>query len=275
MSVTVSDYNQNAIAAGDAEGLTLLGRTAHLLRSPRDASGAYNQAEKGRAAARVETLLARAGRCFLDNYDPGHAEQVVKESALHRAPRRRGARGPGRKSSSPTSSVFPPPRRRGRRSARSHDAKHAGRSTSRPVWPYGRAIWRAPIARSIARSRPSIQRRSCASSRPRPPFGSCPTTAAASRRSGRPYSQRARNTRVNFYRIASASLRRLAASRHDEIAATDERSPCSSTPGTSEAWAGLGMDLIRTGDEQGGLSALRRAWNRPFQRPCLQYVEPL
>jgi Tfp pilus assembly protein PilF len=80
----ISDYNQNAIQPTDAEGLTLVGRAAHLLRSARDANDAYNQAEKTGGKARVETLLFRAD-LFLDKYDPGHAEEVVKE-ALKLAP---------------------------------------------------------------------------------------------------------------------------------------------------------------------------------------------
>src|SRR6266516_1240558 len=70
----ISDYNQNAIQPTDAEGLTLVGRAAHLLRSARDANDAYNQAEKAAGKARVETLLFRAD-LFLDKYDPGHAEE--------------------------------------------------------------------------------------------------------------------------------------------------------------------------------------------------------
>ena len=50
----ISDYNQSLITATDAEGLTWVGRAAHLLRSPRDANDAYNQAEKA-APLRVET----------------------------------------------------------------------------------------------------------------------------------------------------------------------------------------------------------------------------
>jgi tetratricopeptide (TPR) repeat protein len=55
------------------------------LRSPRDANDAYNAAEKAGGKKLVETLLARAD-LFLDKYDPGHAGEVVKE-ALKLAPR--------------------------------------------------------------------------------------------------------------------------------------------------------------------------------------------
>jgi tetratricopeptide (TPR) repeat protein len=78
----IADYNRDAIGSQDAEGLALVGRAAHLLRSARDANDAYDQAE--RAGKRLETLLFRAD-LFLDKYDPGHAEEVVRE-ALEIAP---------------------------------------------------------------------------------------------------------------------------------------------------------------------------------------------
>lgn len=81
----VQDYNDDKIGMTDAEGLTLVGRAAHLLRSARDANDAYNEAEKAGGKQRVETLLYRA-ELFLDKYDPGHAGQVVKE-ALKLEPR--------------------------------------------------------------------------------------------------------------------------------------------------------------------------------------------
>jgi len=76
----VQDYNDDAITATDAEGLTLVGRAAHLLRSPRDANDAYNAAEKAGGNKRIDTLLDRA-ELFLDKYDPGHAAEVVAEAA--------------------------------------------------------------------------------------------------------------------------------------------------------------------------------------------------
>jgi tetratricopeptide (TPR) repeat protein len=75
----VADYNRDVIKNTDAAGLTLVGRAAHLLRSARDANDAYNGAEKAGGKQRVDTLLYRAD-LFLDKYDPGHAAQVVKEA---------------------------------------------------------------------------------------------------------------------------------------------------------------------------------------------------
>jgi len=75
----IDDYNNDAITATDAEGLSMVGRAAHLLRSVRDANDAYNDAEKAGAKTRVETLLWRAD-LFLDKYDPGNAGAVVAEA---------------------------------------------------------------------------------------------------------------------------------------------------------------------------------------------------
>ncbi len=76
----IEDYNADAIGAVDAEGLTLVGRAAHLLRSARDANDAFNDAEKAGGNLRIDMLLWRA-ELFLDKYDPGHAGQVVQEAA--------------------------------------------------------------------------------------------------------------------------------------------------------------------------------------------------
>ncbi len=72
----VEEYNDGTIATSDAEGLAIVGRAAHLLRSPKDANTAFNESE--RAGKRVETLRWRA-ELFLDKYDPGHAEEVLRE----------------------------------------------------------------------------------------------------------------------------------------------------------------------------------------------------
>ncbi|MBI5532076.1 MAG: tetratricopeptide repeat protein [Deltaproteobacteria bacterium] len=85
----VSDYNSDAIAGTDGEGLALVGRSAHLLRHAQDANDAYMQAEHA-PPARVETLLWRA-ELFLDKFDTGHAEEVIRD-ALKIAPANPDAR---------------------------------------------------------------------------------------------------------------------------------------------------------------------------------------
>jgi len=79
----IEDYNADRITADDGRGLALVGRAAHLLRSPHDANDAFNAAE--RALPRdPQTLLWRA-ELFLEKHDPGHAEEVVSE-LLEQAP---------------------------------------------------------------------------------------------------------------------------------------------------------------------------------------------
>jgi cellulose synthase operon protein C len=84
----IEDYNDNTITSRDAEGLAQVGRAAYLLRSPKDANQAFNESERA-DKKRTETLLFRA-ELFLDKYDPGHAEEVVRD-ALAIAPKRADA----------------------------------------------------------------------------------------------------------------------------------------------------------------------------------------
>ncbi len=79
----VEEYNDGTIASSDAEALAIVGRAAHLLRSPKDANTAFNESERASKGqpngARVETLRWRA-ELFLDKYDPGHAEEALREA---------------------------------------------------------------------------------------------------------------------------------------------------------------------------------------------------
>jgi cellulose synthase operon protein C len=84
----IEEYNDGSVTNTDAEGLSHVGRAAMLLRSPKDANTAFNESERV-DKKRVETLLWRAD-LFLDKYDPGHAEEVTKE-ALQIAPKRADA----------------------------------------------------------------------------------------------------------------------------------------------------------------------------------------
>jgi Tfp pilus assembly protein PilF len=79
----IEDYNEDRIGPDDGVGLAMVGRAAHLLRSPHDANDAFNAAERA-APQNVQILLWRA-ELFLEKHDPGHAEEVVGE-ALERAP---------------------------------------------------------------------------------------------------------------------------------------------------------------------------------------------
>lgn len=84
----LDDYNDDTVGSGDAQGLAEVGRAAFLLRSPKDANQAFKESEKA-DKKRVETKLW-AAELFLDKYDPGHAEEEVKE-ALAIAPKRADA----------------------------------------------------------------------------------------------------------------------------------------------------------------------------------------
>jgi tetratricopeptide (TPR) repeat protein len=79
----IEDYNEDRIGVDDGLGLAMVGRAAHLLRSPHDANDAFNAAERA-SPSNVPILLWRA-ELFLEKHDPGHAEEVVGE-ALERAP---------------------------------------------------------------------------------------------------------------------------------------------------------------------------------------------
>ncbi len=74
----ISDYNSDGINSKDAPGLALVGRAATLLRSPKDANKAFNEAERA-DKKNIEARLWHA-ELFLDTYDPGHAEEVTKEA---------------------------------------------------------------------------------------------------------------------------------------------------------------------------------------------------
>ncbi|WP_394823838.1 tetratricopeptide repeat protein [Pendulispora albinea] len=84
----IQEYNDNTIGDRDAEGLASVARAAYLLRSPKDANNAFNESERV-DKKNVTTLLWRA-EVFLDKYNPGDAEQVVKE-ALAISPKRADA----------------------------------------------------------------------------------------------------------------------------------------------------------------------------------------
>ena len=81
----IEDYNSDRIAKTDGPGLMRVGRAAHLLRAPKDANDAFDEAEQAeKGNPHVRTLLYRA-ELYLEKYDPGHAEEVLSE-ALQLAP---------------------------------------------------------------------------------------------------------------------------------------------------------------------------------------------
>ncbi len=88
----VGDYNSDAIDGSDPEGLAMVARAAHLLRAPKNANQAFKEAERaekkmGRKNASRNLWFAEL---FLEKYDTGHAEELVKE-LLQAAPKRADA----------------------------------------------------------------------------------------------------------------------------------------------------------------------------------------
>ncbi len=79
----VGAYNAGRIADTDGRSLAIVGRAAHLLRSPHDANDAFDEAEQA-TPGYLRTLLWRAD-LFLDKYDLAHAGEVLDE-ALKIAP---------------------------------------------------------------------------------------------------------------------------------------------------------------------------------------------
>ena len=79
----IDDYNEDRIAKDDGHGLALVGRAAHLLRSARDANEAFGEAEA--TGVHDPTLLLWRAELFLEKYDPGHAEEVLRD-LFERAP---------------------------------------------------------------------------------------------------------------------------------------------------------------------------------------------
>jgi tetratricopeptide (TPR) repeat protein len=79
----IEAYNDDRIKDDDGPLMAVVGRAAQLLRSPEDANDAFNKAELA-GAEDDQTLLWRI-ELFLDNYDIGHAEEVTRE-ILARSP---------------------------------------------------------------------------------------------------------------------------------------------------------------------------------------------
>jgi predicted Zn-dependent protease len=79
----ITSYNDGRIEASDGRSLAVVGRAAHLLRSPHDANDAFDEAEQA-TPGDVRTLLWRA-ELYLEKYDVAHAAEVLEE-AQQKAP---------------------------------------------------------------------------------------------------------------------------------------------------------------------------------------------
>lgn len=77
----VSAYNDSTISERDAEGLAYVAMAADMLESPHDANDAYQESTRN-DATRVETQLEWAA-LFLRHHDTGHAEEGVRAALEH------------------------------------------------------------------------------------------------------------------------------------------------------------------------------------------------
>jgi tetratricopeptide (TPR) repeat protein len=247
----ISDYNQNAIKSTDAEGLTLVGRAAYLLRSAKDANSAYKEARK--AGKRVETLLDWAD-LFLDKYDPGHAEEVVKE-ALEIAPHNAAAHVAMAHVKLDQSFAF---------EAAEQEVKEALSIDPKNQGAYFVAAGLALRATDFARADEMVDKGLAVS----PNDLELLSMKAAVRflSDDRAGFERIKQTVFSknpeysrFYQIVGefADWEH----RYDEIVAMD-REAVKIDPSDAKAWADLGMNLIRAGNDTEGLAALQRGWDK-------------
>ncbi|HKQ70932.1 MAG TPA: tetratricopeptide repeat protein, partial [Polyangiaceae bacterium] len=248
----ISDYNRNAITPGDVEGLTLVGRAAHLLRSAKDANDAYNQAEKG-GKRRVETLLYRA-ELFLEKYDPGHAEEVVKE-ALKLAPHHAPAHVAMAHVKLDQALDF---------DAAEHELKEALAVDPKSQGAFFVAAGLALRTMDLARADAEVDR------------GLAVNPGDLELLSMRAAVRFLSDDRAGFEKVKQSVFAKNPEftrffqivgefadweHRYDEIVAM-MKDAIKIDPGDAKAWADLGINSIRAGDDAAGLTALRKAWDK-------------
>jgi tetratricopeptide (TPR) repeat protein len=78
LMTVIEDYQNDRITDKDSVGMGYVGRAAHLLRSPEDANEALNLAEQASPEPPLRVLLWRV-ELFLEHHDPGHAEEVLAD----------------------------------------------------------------------------------------------------------------------------------------------------------------------------------------------------
>ncbi len=75
----IDAYNNDTIRSDDPEGLSIAGRAAYHLRAYKNANQLFDEAERAGAKQRVESLLWRA-ELFLDKYNPARGGEVTLEA---------------------------------------------------------------------------------------------------------------------------------------------------------------------------------------------------
>lgn len=248
----IRDYNDDHIGDGDAEGLAVAGRAAHLLRSPKDANTLFNKSERA-DKKRVETLLWR-GELFLEKYDPGHAEEVLRE-ALALEPKNADALVAMARVKLEQALDFDGAEHL-LTEALATNGKHAGALAVRAaiaLHDLDIAGAEGHIAQGLAGSPRNLE---------------LLTLKAAARflADDRPGYERARSDVFaknpeysRFYGIVGDLAEWE--HRYDDIV-TMMREATKVDPDDARAWADLGLTQLRAGDEAAGLQALRTAWSK-------------
>lgn len=247
----IQDYNNDAIRTNDSEGLALVGRAAHLLRSARDANDAFNQSEHA-GSPRVETLLWRAD-LFLEKYDPGHAEEVVRD-ALKIAPNHPDAQVMLARIKLEQALDFDAAEAAIAK-ALATNPKHAGAFAVRAglaLRDFDLSAAEAAIGEGL-RSSPGD-------------LGLLSTRAAARLLADDRAGFDAAIKQVLSLNAQYSSLYQTVNEfaewehRYDEIIGL-MREAVNVDPRDGKAWAVLGLNLVRVGDDTPGLDALRKAWS--------------
>ncbi len=247
----VQSYNDSAIPENDAEALTIVGRAAHLLRSPKDANRAFGEAEQA-DKKNVELLLRRA-ELFLDKYDPGHADELTQE-ALAIAPNKPDALAMMARVKLEQTLDFAAAERLvtkalavnpSHANALSVRAGLALRDLDIPKAETAIALGLATNPRDLELLSLKATARFLADDRPGYENAKKQVFAL-----NKEFSQ--------FYGIAAEYAEWE--HRYDDIV-TMMREATKVDPDDSKAWAQLGIMQMRSGDETTGLDALKKAWN--------------
>ncbi len=246
----VEEYNSGAITSTDALGLAQVGRAAYLLRSPKDSNQAFNESERA-DKHNLQTLLWRA-ELFLDKYDPGHAEEVLKEAL---------AIGPKR------ASALVMMARVKLDQALDFDAAEKLVAEALAVDPKNTAAFAVRAGVSLRdMDLGKVEKDVTQGLAINPNDLELWTTRAASKflgddRAGYEEAKRqtlARNSEyASFYDIVSDFAEWE--HRYDDIV-TMMREAVALDPDDGKAWADLGLTLMRGGDETAGMDALKKAW---------------
>ena len=247
------DYNNDKITLHDPVGLSLVGRAAFLLRSPKDAREAFGQAERAGAKKFVETLVDEA-EMYLDKYNPRDAGACVKD-ALKIAPRDPDAHVAMARVKLENNMDFDAAESEVRQ-ALDVNPSHAGAYFVRA----GLALRDMDIAaadqaadRGLAVDPSDLELLSMKAAirflaDDRPGFEAMKQKVLALNPA---YS--------NFFQIVGEYAEWE--HRYDDIVAMMKEAT-TTDPRDGKAFASLGLNLIRAGDEDGGVKALREAWRR-------------